>query len=78
MKAQQLKLKTLTISLPAIQYDQLEKLAKEDERSKNYFIKKAISNFLEDIYFAKKAEKILNEGTSKTYTLDEIKKKYDL
>ncbi len=72
------KSKTLTISLPIECYNQLESLAKKDERSKNYFIKKALDNYLEDIYFSKRAEKILDDGTTKTYTLDQIRKKYDL
>jgi predicted DNA-binding protein len=74
----QSKSKTLTISLPAVQYDQLELLAKKDERSKNYFIRKALDNYLEDVYFSKRAEEILDSGITKTYSLDEIRKKYDL
>ena len=74
----QLKSKTLTISLPAVQYDQLEVLAKKDERSKNYFIRKALDNYLEDVYFSKRVEEVLDNGITKTYSLDEMRKKYDL
>jgi len=74
----QLKSKTLTISLPTVQYDQLEVLAKKDERSKNYFIRKALDNYLEDVYFSKRAEEVLDNGITTTYSLDEMRKKYDL
>ncbi len=69
--------KTLTISLPASFYRGLEKAALDHDRSKNYLIKKAVSNYLEDLYFAKKAEEVLarNEPTT---TLEEIMRKYRL
>lgn len=70
--------KTFTISLSSDRYKQLEDMAKKNERSKNYFIKKALDNYLEDIYFSEKAEKIIEKGLGKTYTLAEIKKKYGL
>ena len=54
----QSKVKTLTISIPGEYYDKLEDMAKKDERSKSYFIRKAIDNYLEDIYLSEKAEKV--------------------
>jgi predicted DNA-binding protein len=75
MKAEPIK--TLTISLPLNFYQSLENIALEQDRSKNYLIKKAVENYLEDLYFVKKAEEILARGEN-TYTLEEIEKEYGL
>jgi predicted DNA-binding protein len=69
--------KTLTISLPANFYRGLERAALEHDRSKNYLIKKAVENYLEDLYFSKKAEEVLARN-EKTYTIEEIAKEYGL
>ena len=68
--------KTLTISIPSNFYAGLEKLALQQDRSKNYLIRKAIENYLEDLYFSKKAEEVLARNEP-TITLDEIARKYD-
>lgn len=75
MKTEQIK--TLTISLPLYFYQSLESIALEQDRSKNYLIKKAVENYLEDLHFTKKAEEILAKNES-TYTLKEIAKEYGL
>ncbi|MBM3579160.1 MAG: hypothetical protein FJX34_00095 [Alphaproteobacteria bacterium] len=41
--------KTLTISLPLQLYKALERVAIEDDRSKNYLVKKAIESHLKSI-----------------------------
>lgn len=69
--------KTLTISLPFKFYKGLEAAALEQDRSKNYLVKKAVENYLEDLYFSKKAEEVLARNEP-TYTLEEIAKKYGL
>lgn len=77
MKTETEQTKTLTISLPANFYRGLERVAAEQDRSKNYLIKKAVENYLEDLYFSKKAEEVLARNEP-TYTLDEIAKEYGL
>ena len=77
MKAQNEPTKTLTISLPANFYRGLEQAALEHDRSKNYLIKKAVENYLEDLYFSKRAEEVLARNEP-TYTLEEIAKEYGL
>jgi predicted transcriptional regulator len=42
------KNKTVTVLLGDELYDKLEELAKQDERSKSYFIKKALKQYLEN------------------------------
>lgn len=74
----QRKARTLTISIPGEYYDKLEYMAKKDDRSKNYLIRKAIDNYLEDVYLSEKAEKVLKDGICKTYSLEEIKVRHGL
>lgn len=72
-----MKAQTLTISLPVSSYDSLEKLAKESDRSKGYLIRKAVENYLEDVYLYKKAVAAL-EKNEPTYSLEDIAKEYGL
>lgn len=72
------KSKTFTISLPSAYYEKLEDMSKKNERSKNFFVKKAIENYLEDLYLYQKAEEALSKGVGKGFTLEEIKAKYGL
>ncbi len=69
--------KTLTISLPANFYRGLEKAASDQDRSKNYLVRKAIENYLEDLFFMKKAEEIL-AANEPTVSLEEVMEKYGL
>ncbi len=71
------KVKTLTISLPIKFYNGLEKASVENDRSKNYLIKKAVENYLEDLYFYNKAIAVL-ERDEPVYSLEEIIEKYNL
>jgi predicted DNA-binding protein len=69
--------KTFTIVLPIQFYQGLERAALDQDRSKNYLVKKAVENYLEDLYFSKKAEAVLAKNEP-TYTLEEIAEKYGL
>jgi RHH-type transcriptional regulator, rel operon repressor / antitoxin RelB len=67
-------MQTITVKIPDDMAAFLEKLAKEEERSKSYYIRKAISQYLEDkadILAAKKAM-AEHKKNPKTYTLEEI------
>jgi predicted DNA-binding protein len=69
--------KTISFSLPANLYRVLEKSALEQNHSKNYLLRKATEAYLEDLYFAKKAERILAKNEP-TYTIEQITTKYGL
>lgn len=69
--------KTFTISLPAHFYKGLEQAALDQDRSKNYLVRKAIENYLEDLFFLKKAEEIL-AANEPTVSLEEVMEKYGL
>ena len=54
----------------------LESLAKATGRTKTFYAREAIAEYLEDLedlYLAEKSLKDIQEGRSKTYTLDEVK-----
>lgn len=67
-------MQTVTVKLPDEMAKFLEKLAKEEERSKSYYIRKAIAQYLEDMADIRAAKKALAEHKKnpKTYTLAEI------
>jgi predicted DNA-binding protein len=46
--------KTLTISMPMSLYEELESVASQDDRSKNYLVRKAIENLLKEFVSSKK------------------------
>lgn len=53
-------MQTITVKIPDDMAKFLEKLAKEEERSKSYYIRKAISEYMEDmadLYVAKRRRK---------------------
>lgn len=61
--------------------DRLDFLAKRTGRTKTYYIQEAIAEKLEDLelyYLAEERLKKSRAGKSKTYTLDEVIKKYGL
>ena len=54
----------------------LASLAKATGRTKTFYAREAITEYLddlEDLYLAEKSLKDIQEGRSKTYTLDEVK-----
>ncbi len=66
-----------TISLPAAFYKGLERAAIDQDRSKNYLIRKAVENYLEDLFFTKRAEEVL-AANEPTVSLEEAMEKYGL
>ena len=58
----------------------LEKLAKEEERSKSYYIRKAITTYMEDMADIRAAKKALAEHikNSKPYSLEEVMRRNGL
>lgn len=66
---------TLTVKLPIKLAKFLEHIAEEEERSKSYYIRKAIERYMEDIADIRAAKKALAEHKKtggKTYTLEEV------
>jgi len=73
-------MQTITVKIPDDMAAFLEKLAKEEERSKSYYIRKAISNYLEDmadLYVAKRESAKIKKG-AKTIPLKEIMRRNGL
>ena len=71
----------VSIRLPDDLKSRLEKLAEATGRSKTYYILEAISEKLEDLedlYLAEARTVALRAGRSKTYTQQEMEKRYGL
>ena len=69
----------VSIRLPDDLKSRLEKLAEATGRSKTYYILEAISEKLEDLedlYLAEARTVALRAGRSKTYTQQEMEKRY--
>jgi RHH-type rel operon transcriptional repressor/antitoxin RelB len=67
-------MQTITVKIPDDMAKFLDKIAKEEERSRSYYIRKAISEYMEDmadLYVAKK--RLAKKG--RTYTLEEVARK---
>ena len=67
----------LAIRLPADIELRLETLAKATGRTKTFYVREAIVEYitdLEDLYLAEQRLIAVREGRSKTYTLDEVEK----
>jgi RHH-type rel operon transcriptional repressor/antitoxin RelB len=71
----------LAIRLPAEIEDRLSALAITTGRTKTFYAREAIVNYLddlEDIYLAEKSLLAIRSGKSKTYTLDEVERSLGL
>ena len=71
----------LAIRLPPDLEDRLDKLAKKTGRTKTYYARAAIVEYLgdlEDIHLAEKRYAALVAGKSKTMSLDEVERKLGL
>lgn len=71
----------MTIRLPEQMDKRLSELAKETHRSKSYYVKQAIEEFLEereDYLLALAAMERFERGEEKAIPLEEIVKKYGL
>ena len=71
----------LAIRLPEKVEVRLNKLAKHTGRTKSFYVREAISEYLkdmEDLYLAEKRLKNIRLGRSKTFTLEEVEKSLGL
>ena len=71
----------VSIRLPEDLKSRLEKLAKATGRNKTYYMLEAISEKLEDLedlYLAEARTLALRAGRSRTYTQEEMEKRYGL
>ena len=71
----------LAIRLPEEIELRLENLAKTTGRTKTYYAREAILEYLEDmedLYIAEQRMADIKAGLSKTYTLDEVKNRLGL
>jgi RHH-type rel operon transcriptional repressor/antitoxin RelB len=71
----------LAIRLPEKIEKRLARLAKQTGRTKTYYAREAILQYLddlEDIYFAQKELEAIRSGRSKTIPLEEVMRLYGL
>ena len=71
----------LAIRLPAEIEDRLDALAKATGRTKSFYVREAILEYLddlEDVYLAEKRLEDLRAGRSKTIPIEKIMKCYDM
>ena len=71
----------LAIRLPERLENRLKKLAESTGRTKTFYVREAILEYLEDIedlYLARKSLKDIRSGRSKTFTLEEVEKSLGL
>ena len=71
----------LAIRLPAEIEDRLDALAKATGRTKTFYAREAILEYLddlEDVYLAEKRLENLRAGLSKTIPIKKIMKRYDM
>ncbi|SPF45917.1 Anti-toxin-like protein [Syntrophobacter sp. SbD1] len=71
----------LAIRLPAEIESRLEALAKATGRTKTFYAREAIVEYiedLEDIYLAEKVVERIRRGEERTYTLDEVERELGL
>lgn len=71
----------LAIRLPADIENRLEKLAKSTGRTKSYYAREAIVEYLEDledVYLAEKRLEDVRAGRTKTIPLEDIMKRYGM
>jgi len=71
----------LAIRLPAEIEDRLDALAKATGRTKTFYAREAILEYLddlEDVYLAERRLEDLRAGRSKTIPIEKIMKRYDM
>ena len=71
----------LSIRLKKEQLERLENLAKETNRTKSFYVSKAIDEYLDDLEFTYLMEQRMVDiraGKEETISFEELKKKYDL
>ncbi len=73
--------KILSFQIPSEQYKALEKIAKEQDRSKGYLLRSMILNYLQDYKDVRNANKIskgIASGKLKTVPWSQVKKQLNL
>ncbi len=71
----------LAVRLPDAMEDRLKNLAEKTGRTKSFYVREAISEYLddlEDIYLAEQRLEDLRAGRSRTYTLEEVMERHDV
>lgn len=72
---------TYSVRLPHEIEERLEKLSAQTGRTKSFYVKEAILEHLgdiEDIYLAEKRLEDIRAGRTKTVSLQEVMKRYDM
>lgn len=70
-----------SVRLPVELEERLNALAAETGRSKAYYIREAVTEFiddLEDVYLAERTLERVRRGEEKTYTLEEVEQNLGL
>lgn len=71
----------LTVRLPQVLGERLDKLSTETGRPKSYYVREAIAEYiddLEDIYLADQALENIRANRDQTYSLDEVMRELEL
>jgi len=71
----------LAIRLPSEIEDRLEALAKATGRTKTYYARQAILEYiddLEDVYLAEKCQEEIRKGSKKTISLEDVMKRHGM
>ena len=74
-------MRTSTVRIEDEIEQRLERLAKETNRTKSYYVREAILSVLddlEDVYLADQVIERIRKGTEKTYDLEEVEARLDL
>lgn len=74
-------MQTITVKIPDDMAKFLGKIAAEEERSKSYYIRKAITRYIEDMADIRAAKRALAEhkkNGGKTYSLEEVMRRNGL
>ncbi len=74
-------MQTITVKIPDDMAEFLGKIAAEEERSKSYYIRKAIARYLEDMADIRSAKKALaqhKKDGGKTVSLEEVMRRNGL
>jgi len=69
----------LAVRLPDAMEDRLKNLSEKTGRTKSFYVREAISEYLddlEDIYLAEQRLEDLRAGRSRTYTLEEVMERH--
>ncbi|MCL2660146.1 MAG: DUF6290 family protein [Acidobacteriaceae bacterium] len=71
----------IAVELPVEVEERLDRLAKDTGRTKTYYVREAVFEYLEDLedlYLAEKRMEDLRAGRSYTVSLEEVMKRYGM